>query len=215
MVTAAPAGLVFEPLMHAYFYDGKPVPSVTQVIERVGLADFSAIPERIREAALARGRRVHAAAQFLTEGALDWDTVDELDKGYVEAAAAFLAQASFTVLDQERRIYHPALRYAGTTDIIGLWHGERAVGDYCTGDTWEACKDLQTSAYAEALRVVPPDCWWEFDHHAPIARVGIRLHKDGRYSAAPYKNPMDFRVFQAAVAVVHEQLRRGKKGVAA
>ena len=68
---------------------------------------------------------------------------------------------------------------------------------------------------AEALATAWPEEWFEYSKVTPIARVGIRLHKDGTYQADPYKDPRDFRKFQAAVTVAQEQLARRKKGVGA
>lgn len=214
--TARPAGLVFDEVTHTYRVDGVVVPSVTQILARTGLTDFSGIPDRIRIAALNRGRRVHQAANYLLEGDLDWATVDDADRGYVESCAAFLAAAEFIVLAAEIRLFHPVLRYAGTADAIGIWHGERAIADWCVGDLAESRKDLQTSAYSGAAKVSPPAEWFEFAADSPIARVGVRLKKDGSLPATePYRSPRDFALFAAACAVAHEQMRRGRQGVAA
>ncbi len=187
-------------------------PSVTEILERVGLVDFSSIPKPIRLAALSHGRRVHRAAHFLTEGTLDWSSVAEEEKGYVEACAGFLTASEFEIAGQERLIWHPRYRYAGTTDAFGWWHGGHAIADWCTGDLVDSAKDLQTSGYAEALRVRPPVEWLDFTTVSPIARVGVHLKKNGKFSTAPFADPQDWPKFLAATSIVHEQLRRGVRG---
>lgn len=216
MTTAAAPSLVYDDATHTYRVDGVVVPSVTQVLARAGLTDFSHLPDRVRERALNRGRRVHQAAHFMLEGDLDWATVDEAERGYVESCAGFLKIAELVVLHAEARLYHPGIRVAGTTDALGVWRGERAVVDWCCGDLAESRKDLQTSCYAEAARIERPVIWWDFAHDAPIVRVGVRLRKDGKLpDAEPYRDPRDFRLFAAAAAVVHEQIRTKKTGVGA
>lgn len=210
-MTSAPR-IDFDEANHWYFVNGIWRPSVTQVLERTGLVDFSDIPPSIRRAALSRGRRVHKAAQFLVEDDLDMDTVPLEERGYVEACANFLQTSGFIVLGSERRIAHVDYGYAGTTDAIGLWRAGFAIADWCTGDLSESAKDLQTSGYTEALRKCPPSEWTNFTPASPIARIGVHLKKNGDFATEPYSDPRDFSKFLAAVAVVHEQIRRGKKG---
>jgi hypothetical protein len=207
-----PPVIDFDEAEHLYVVNGVWRPSVTQILERTGLVDFSSIPRPIRNAALARGRRVHKAAQFLVEDDLDMDTVAIEERGYVEACANFLQTSGFVILGSERRIASLRYGYAGTTDALGRWRDGFALADWCTGDLWESAKDLQTSGYAEALRENPPAEWSGFTPTTPIARIGVHLHKNGDFSTEPYADPRDFSKFLAAVAVVHEQIRRGKKG---
>lgn len=210
-----PLRIDFDEEAHRYIVNGEEWLSVTTVLQRVGLIDFSGIPRGILEAAQRRGTRVHLAAHYLTEGTLDWDSVVLEERGYVEAAAAFLKAAEFEVLAQERRIAHPTYRYAGTTDIIGWWRGLPAVGDYKTGDPDDVAADLQLAAYAEALRAAPPIEWFDFVPTTPIARVSIRLFKDGRFQSETYDRPenvRDFPKFLAALTTAQEQVRRGLKG---
>jgi hypothetical protein len=205
--------ITFVPDTHEYFdASGQRWPSVTETLERVGLVDFSSIPKPIRLAALARGSRVHRAAHFLTEGTLDWNSVADEEKGYVEACALFLATSEFEIAGQERLVWHPKYRYAGTTDAFGWWRGQLALADWCTGDLHDAAKCFQTSAYAEALRCNPPAEWLDFTPTSPIVRVGVRLHKNGKFTPDVYDDPNDWMKFLAAVTIVREQMARGLKG---
>jgi hypothetical protein len=207
-----PLVIDFDEAEHLYVVNGIWRPSVTQILERVGLVDFSSIPRNTRHAALARGRRVHKAAQVLVEDDLRMDSVAIEERGYVESCAQFLATSGFVILGSERRLASLRYDYAGTCDAFGLWHGF-AIADWCTGDLWESAKDLQTSGYGGALREHPPAEWTNFTPTSPIQRIGVHLNKYGRLPhTEPYSDPMDFSKFLAAVTVVHEQLRRGKKG---
>lgn len=207
--------IVFREEDHTYWVNGEQFLSVTTVLARVGLIDLSGVPCGILDAAQRRGTRVHRAAHYLTEGTLDWDSVVIEERGYVEAAAKFLADARVDVLDQERRLAHLVHRYAGTADVIGWWNSGPAVLDYKTGDPDDVAADLQLAAYAEALRACPPLEWFDFTPATPIARVSIRLFKDGRYLPEVYDRPenaRDFTKFLAALTTAQEQVRRGLKG---
>lgn len=200
----------FDEAAHVYRVNGEVWPSVTQVLSRAGLINFEGVPDHILKGAQARGTRVHRAMHYLTEGTLDESTVDDHDRGYVEAGKSFLRDSQFEVLQQETRLLHPKYRYCGTTDIVGWWRELPAVGDYKTGDPDDVAADLQIAAYAEALRETPPVEWFDFTPTTPIQRVSIRLFKDGHYSAELYTNPRDFATFLACLTVVREQQRRGK-----
>ena len=63
--------LRFDPDSHLYRVDGIIVPSVTQVLEDVGIVDYSRLPGSTREMALRRGSAVHAACHYDDEGDLD------------------------------------------------------------------------------------------------------------------------------------------------
>jgi hypothetical protein len=207
-----PLRIDFDEEPHRYLVNGEHWPSVTEILARVGLVDFSSIPEGIRRAALSRGSRVHKAAHYLLEGTLDWDSVAIEEKGYVEACAAFTKESGFESAGHERRVAHPRLRYAGTADAFGWFQGEFAIPDWCTGNLDDSCKHLQTSAYAEAMRLAPPIEWFDFVPSSPIVRIGVHLKKNGSYSVEVYRDPRDFQLFTAAAAVAHEQIRRGMKG---
>jgi ATP-dependent exoDNAse (exonuclease V) beta subunit len=205
--------ITFVPDTHEYFdASGQRVPSVTQVLQAAGLIDFSGVPSAILLAAQARGTRVHKAAHYLTENALDWASVDESERGYVEACALFLSTAQFEVLGQERRLFHRVHRYAGTCDIIGWWGGRPAVADYKTGNPNDVAADIQLAAYAEALRSDLPIEWLDASATTPIERVSVRLFKDGRFSAELYPDSRDFSIFLACLTVMREQERRGVRG---
>jgi hypothetical protein len=203
-----PLAIDFDEETHTYRVNGEVWPSVTTVLQRAGLIDFSGVPDYILRGAQARGTRVHKAAHYLTEGTLDWSSVSDEDKGYVEAAAQFIADAKFEVCGQERRLAHGVHRYAGTCDIVGWWDGMQAVGDFKTGNPADVAADLQLCAYGEALRYAPVPEWFDATPATPIALVSIRLSKDGRYSAELYRDPRAFSIFLACLTVVREQQRR-------
>lgn len=210
---APPLVIDFDEAAHVYRVGGEEYLSVTTILSRVGFVDFSYIPEKIRTRALERGRRVHRAAHLLGEGDLDWATVDEGDKGRVEACANFIAASGFEMAGHERRLAHPRLKYAGTCDAFGWWQAQCAIADWCCGDLWESCKHLQTSGYSEALRGAPPPEWFDFTPSTPIVRLGVHLKKDGKFSVEVFHDPRDFSIFSAAVTVAQYQLRMGKKGL--
>jgi hypothetical protein len=51
----------------------------------------------------------------------------------------------------EYRVFSRRHRFAGTLDVLGIWHGAGALLDYKTGHPKDVCADLQLAAYAGAL----------------------------------------------------------------
>jgi|SRR5580765_2134762 len=68
-----PDMMVFDEPAHTYTLDGEQLPSVTGILQRSGLIDFSHIPPSILDAARDRGTAVHRAVHYFNEQDLDVD----------------------------------------------------------------------------------------------------------------------------------------------
>lgn len=186
-------GLYFNDEDHtACTQDGRRVPRYSEITSALGLVNFDRVPRDVILNAQQRGSRVHKAAMFLGENSLDWDSVSEEDKPYVDAACAFLDDAKFEALAMERRVYSSRYDYCGTVDLLGFWNGQFAISDYTTGDAWQLCKPLQLGAYAGAVREKPPTEWWDFVPTQPIVCVSIELKKNGKYSTKEHAEALWF-----------------------
>lgn len=205
-------GLVFHTDPHQYELDGELVPSVTQVLTRAGLIDFSSVPSHVREAALERGRVVHQAIHYLNERDLDVDGFRASFPhylGYLEAWGSFCAQRSFTAVLNETRVASRRHRIAGTLDCLGVLDGVAVLLDFKTGRPGDVAADLQTAAYlALALE-------WAEDgddqglrdflaRYPVVRRYGVQLLPTGSFRVEAYANPTDWRDF--ATILVAQQI---------
>lgn len=200
----------FDAAEHRYWlvWDGRRVeaPSTTGILRRVGLINLSHVnPERLARAR-DRGRRVHQAAQYLTEGTLDWSSVAVGDRGYVDAYARFLTDSKARILRQEVRLADPLQVVCGTTDALGWWDGAPAIFDLKTGDPELVAARYQLASYERMLRILAsqaPKEWIEFDPRStPIARVSVGVRADGTYKPQVYdKAARDASRWQAAVTI--------------
>jgi len=153
---------------HVYLYDGKVVPGVTTILSRTGLADFSYIPESLRDYALERGSLVHEAAHYLLEDDLDLASVDPAIAGYLQALDKFIHHSDFTPELLEHKVFDPISWYAGTLDSVGNFPTlGRTIVDWKTGGM-DAVR-WQLAAYG---RLVAPPVY---------NRVAVKLNKDGTY----------------------------------
>lgn len=189
--------LTFEPDSHTYHADGKRVPSVTQVLSF--LDDFEHVPPATLEAARQFGTHVHEAAALLVRDELDMDSLDPALHAPMRGLSKFLTQSSAVVLDSEKRVYHPTLKYAGTLDVTLHWRGGLALADFKTGATVPKSVGPQTSAYAAAL---------EASGGPKIKRRYCIQLLDGDYKVTKLDDPSDWSIFVSA-----RNLYRYKHGV--
>jgi hypothetical protein len=211
-------GLAFDPAGHVYRLDGDIVPSVTQVLTRAGLIDFSAIPPHIREAALLRGRIVHEAIHAFNERDLDVEAFarefpDYL--GYFHAWRSFCDQRRFVPVLNEARVASRRHRVAGTLDCLGVLDGVAVLLDFKTGRPGDVAADLQTAAYL-ALAIE-----WAgegddqrlrefFGAHPVVRRYAVQLRREGSFALEPYTTPSDFREFVTLLAA--QQIVAARRG---
>ncbi len=134
----------FDEVTHTYCLGGKKLPSVTQILDTVGLISSFAKSET----AALRGSLVHKACHYLAEGKLDWASVDARILGYVLAYQKFLDETRFEPEILECSQYHRDYLYAGTPDAVGkhIKMG-RYLYDIKTGSPAKY-HGLQTAAYA-------------------------------------------------------------------
>lgn len=182
--------LEFDPVAHRYTLDGRELPSVTQILGRY--EDWSAIPPGIREAALARGRRIHAACALMLDGFIGpHDSGDDIAP-YLVQFERFLAESGFVATLSEERVFSERLHYAGTLDMYGYLPKRRLVLiDIKTGSVPRSAGP-QTAAYARALK--------ECEGHETRYRYALLLTPGG-YKLVLLDNPNDDQVFLAALTM--------------
>jgi hypothetical protein len=210
--------LLFNKEAHEYALDGTVVPSVTQVLRDAGLIRLDGIPPFILEAARRRGSAVHELVHFFNEGDLDWSSVADPYRPYLDGWIRYVEEKRLRIVLCEYRIAHPVYRVAGTFDVLGSIVDER-VGvdegvliDVKTGDPEDVAADLQTAAYQalanehaktdERLR----DALGRFKR---IHRIAVRLTKAGTFKAHPFDDPRDLSQFLVLAQAWHIRAQRG------
>jgi len=174
----------FDPVAHEYRKGGVVVPSVTQVIARAGLCDFSFVDEDIRIHSMKRGESVHWMLQLEDEGALNYRTVPKGMRGYRQAYKTWKRQSGFSVLWVERR-FISEFGFAGTIDRAGSFPattmymtGTSAVLDFKTGDVPDWVR-YQLCAYSLAVDPRPAIA-------RTIRRIALSLRPDGTYKVREF-----------------------------
>lgn len=135
----------FDDATHTYTVDGKVVPSVTQILHDLGLADAMHYTQEAAE----RGSAVHEAVRMIEAGILHLESFrqDTVLYPYLMAWHSFREQSGFIVKETETIRFHETMRYAGTIDLLAEYKGKCLI-DIKSGSImpWHG---LQLAGYAE------------------------------------------------------------------
>lgn len=199
---------LFEEESHVYTNADtkKPILSVTQVLDSVGIVDYSDAPTELMSRKSKLGRAVHTAAEYIDapKSELDWDTVDERIVPYIVGWEEFCADTNFVPQLVEFRgcVKLPQGEVGFTVDRVGLLNGELSVilEIKCT------CQEEQSWAIQLAAYEL---CLLQLGHKSQGApafmRAAVQLLKERvngkNYKVYIYENRMDRNVFQWSLAL--------------
>lgn len=188
----------FDPEKHEYWLGESRLPSVTEILNDVGLISDYAKNE---EAAL-RGTYVHKACALLIDGELDWNSVDERITGYVKSFHLWVIHCGLNRQHPivEKPGFNSDFGYGGTPDLIfnaGIRSIAPLLVDLKSGTPAEWHR-LQTAAYVNM-------------NDLPIMdRATVYLNRDGKMPLyKEHTDPIDWQNFKACVRVY--RLKRGMR----
>lgn len=191
----------FDEPTHEYRLDGVRLPSVTQILAPIK-PDFSRVDPATLEAKRALGVAVHLACELDDQGELDDDGTDPRVLGFVAGWRRFRADTGAAILANEQRLYHPALRYAGTLDRLAYLrtgddaHAAAWILDLKTGDEAHPSFGVQLSGYELLLRAQRGE-----DGHTDLRRGTVHLREDGTYRLHRFTDPGDEATFIACLTI--------------
>lgn len=191
-------GLSFDEASHTYRMYGEEVPSVTQILRP--LSNFDAVPADVLEAASNFGNATHKVCELHDLGTLDMGTVDAPLIPYLNAWKRFCFDHKVDWEGIEERVYHQALRFAGTLDRRGsLRYPANDVGQRHKGII-----DIKTSAElypscGPQLAAYDAAVYEGFPYGARGIRIAVQLKADGTYVAKQYKDKTDWPMFASLV----------------
>lgn len=192
--------LTFDEASHTYYWDGQAVPNVTRVISH--LTDYSRIPPATLKRAQEEGKAVHKMVELDCKGDLDVESLPEWMRPRYEAWCKFRLDTGFDHFASECKLYHPALRYAGTADLFGEVTKMPKIKGVINIDVKRSLYagpaiGLQTAGYAEL--------WNKHEKKAQHVkhRAALVLKADGNYKLTVYDDPEDRMAFLACLQQHH------------
>jgi hypothetical protein len=222
--------LTFKPNpIHEYYWNGVRVPSVTEILDDVGIVDYSSIPFGVREMALQRGSDVHTATHYDDENDLEFDEelwlaneigyereyqrtgrgVAPTRAGYVAAWRKFRRETGFTPDLIEHKGYNEAYRFAGTLDRMGTYLAPSVYSPVNEVRTIQASQpdiliDIKCGDAPQWTRLQLAAYASFFQSPRRFTRVAVELHKDNTYRLFRWEGKdwqADFNAFVACLMV--------------
>lgn len=197
-----PVQIDFDAAHHAYSIDGKPVPSVTQVLAPQN--DWSHVDAWALEAAAALGRDVHAACNLLVRDALDWDSLDPAVAPYVRGAQQFLRKFGGVVLAAEQVVGNKLLGVAGTLDLLIMKNEWQYLIDWKVSATVPSTVGAQLAAYQQLYA----DTYRGGRRMVRALRRCVRLKPDGYSLHAMDERNGDYSLFISCLNAWKHRERR-------
>jgi hypothetical protein len=196
----------FDPHTHTFTRpDGSRVFSVTQILAKAGICDYSAVPQANRDRGMRRGTSVHWLTQLDDQGALDYRTVPKSLRPYRKAYRTWVKRSGFNCLLIEQEFMRDD--FAGIVDRAGTfpattmyYDGSKAVLDIKTGTALQDWVKYQLCAYSVGIE--PRIGLAKF-----IRRIALLLRPDGTYSIKEYPLctwDLDYATFRKAVQKAYE-----------
>jgi hypothetical protein len=195
--------LVFEPVAHTYHWEGRRLPSVSEVMRFGGLTHA----KWFTDAARARGQYVHQGIVLWHVGELDVAAIEPAYRGYFEAYWRWINRHQPDVRHMECRVANALKGVAGTADqvifgeIIGV---ERPVMSWDIAP-W-TCLDIKTGGVP---RSVGPQTALYGEEIADalvqpyVHRAVLNLRADGTYKFNWLEDMSDHDVFSWALGLYH------------
>lgn len=202
----------FDEERHIYTVDGMVVPGVTRIIDHAGLTDFANVRADILERRSKLGRIVHSCAHFFDEGDLDWPTVAEEARGYVDSWANLVTELGLKWNHIEHQCVSEidGMKLGMRPDREGFVLGRLSVVDLKISRQAEPWHGIQTALYAMGLP--HPMLLTPMARFMARDRYIAKLHEHGKKAQlVPYRARNDADVGRSALAISHWKLAHGRK----
>jgi hypothetical protein len=196
------ARLTFRTDDHSYWLGTRRLPSVTQVLSDVGVADFSAphFSDDVKE----RGSIIHQMIALDVEEQLDDASVTDELRPYLEGWRLFLSESHAAIEFWEQPICDPELGYAGRLDGIVVLPQ--------AGATRRTVIDVKRALYPSAgPQVAAYTRCARHLYETPVLfnRAALILPGDGSYMLRPLTDANDEHTFLAALRLFHWRRQHG------
>lgn len=180
---------------HQYFNAQRVLrPSVTQILQGVGLVDYSHVRDEVLERKAEIGTAAHAACHYHDEGDLNIASVDPAVLPYVNAWLLFRQEAKFVpeLIEHRGIATVDGMEYGFTLDRLGMFDGRPWLIEIkCTAGV-EISWGPQLAAYELALRPTT---------RMALRRMAVHLKPNGKYSLIEFSDAKDYQIFKWALGV--------------
>lgn len=193
--------LRFDPEAHRYWLGDMELPSVTKIMQRLGLVNYDA--PWYSEEARHRGVVLDACCSLVDQNNLDWGSVPGELYDEVVAYYSWKQRSGFKVSNSQKPRGSLCYYFAGTDDVDGILNGFPCVIDRKRGVAHKATR-WQLSGYAQLIAEetgIPAKS---------IRRIALDKFSSGRVNLLEYdNNESDLRHWLYLVAVHNKAMNEG------
>ena len=168
---------------------------VTRIIGSVFPIDFSHVSDEVLENAQDFGNAVHKMVELYIKETLDFTTLDDKLKPYLEQFKKWLKDSKFKPKGVSHRIYSEKYKFTGELDLWGTEKGVLTIPDLKTTTVIPKTVGLQLSGYEILLRE-------HLKTQAKINRRVLRLFPD-KYEYLPMTRKSDMSAFLACMLITN------------
>jgi hypothetical protein len=192
--------LKFNEEKHEYTYNGKVIPSVTTVINKVLYDDFMFAKYKDKAKI---GTAVHKVCELYDKNILDEGSLNNVLMPYYMSYKRFLRDFETSILINENRFYNEKYGYCGTIDRIVYSKKLNTLDliDIKTGAKTERTK-FQLNAYFFGIKEKQRIIEIQKEYNLTINLKALHLKDDGTYQIVSYEQDLDcHRLFLNALQV--------------
>lgn len=206
------SGFNFDERTHTYSQGGIVVPGCTRILDHAGLSNYDMVRADILERRSALGRAVHSACHFLDEGDLDWTTVVDSARGYIESWGILCEDMRFVprIIEHQCIAEIDGMPYGMKIDREGLINGEEAIIEIKITRQIHASHGIQLAGYALGLphaKLTTP-----MARFMNRRRFVAKLDEHGKKARlASFDSKTDAGVFTAGLVISHWKMLSGYK----
>lgn len=179
---------LFEETAHAYCYQGRKLPSVTQILKPISEPFYRMIDPVTLKNAADRGSAIHECLEYLVQDDLEESSILPDWVPYIDAFKAFCQAFNPVFISTELKLACPD--FAGTIDVVCTIDSETWVIDYKTTKTLLPGVALQTAAYELLARGSG-----KFGKKL-LRRGALQLKDDGTFKFEKYTDLKDYETFE-------------------
>lgn len=190
---------------HIYKLDGQKIPGVTQVLNNVGITDYSRIPAEKRESSMRFGIAVHSACELWDKEDLDESSLHPLIVPYLSGWKKFFSESKAVIIENEKPSYSTKYRYGFKIDRILNIHKRLTVVDIKTSVDSQQGTDLQLAGYLLGYNE------GKKRNEQALDRIAVHLTDKDEYKIIRYKNRNDVNEWLTCLSMYNIKKRKGIK----
>ncbi len=185
--------ITFQEDGHKYFYGGKEVPCVSDILSHFGISDFSMVNPNVLEAACLFGSNVHKTCELYDKD--DLESCDPVIEPYLDGWIAFRKDypGNFDIIEQP--LYSKVWGFAGTPDrvIRGTVIDIKSCPEYVSHKVQTAMYQILGNENFPELKVK--------------SRLGVYLKPSG-YTPKPHKDKTDLSIAKSLISIYNFKKRK-------